>query len=408
MTELSKYAILYMPETDTPTAVVNLIHGMGEYQGRYKAFAHHLNQYGYAVITSDLKGHGINNSRNTELGFFGDNAVRRLTGDIHEISLYVKQSFPGIPYIIMGHGIGALLCVIYFKKYDNLADGLFLSGMPADHRLRAAGELLVTLLITLKGEYHRSRLMESLVLGPLERPFRREGSIHSWLSSDIESTRKYENDAKCGFTYTLNGFSSILEMMKAVYSTGSWIRKNPSCPIRLFAGEDDPCIAGKNRFQKTVHLFTDAGYTNVDVILYPNERHELFQDFVREPMCSDILRELEDICIEQPLPQEEPAQAPVHIVLDDFIDPEVEKPIEKTERLNLEDFIHTREGNSSDHRPKVEMIDFKEIDSLSDEARNMSEVEDPDDLSEILDEIIRESENTFSVRDVQEEDPEDV
>ena len=70
MSELTKNAIIYMPDGEV-RAVFHILHGMAEYQGRYREFAHFLAEHGFAVVTSDLRGHGINTARETELGFFG-------------------------------------------------------------------------------------------------------------------------------------------------------------------------------------------------------------------------------------------------------------------------------------------------------------------------------------------------
>ena len=45
---------------------IQVIHGMEEHQERYKNFAEILNKAGYTVITSDMRGHGVNAP---ELGF---------------------------------------------------------------------------------------------------------------------------------------------------------------------------------------------------------------------------------------------------------------------------------------------------------------------------------------------------
>jgi alpha-beta hydrolase superfamily lysophospholipase len=54
-------------KVDNPKGAIQIVHGMMEHQERYRDFAHFLNQNGYTVITSDLRGHGSNC---TELGFF--------------------------------------------------------------------------------------------------------------------------------------------------------------------------------------------------------------------------------------------------------------------------------------------------------------------------------------------------
>ncbi len=53
---LTLYTNLY--DIDHPKGIVQIVHGMKEHQERYADFALFLNQNGYAVMTSDLRGHG--------------------------------------------------------------------------------------------------------------------------------------------------------------------------------------------------------------------------------------------------------------------------------------------------------------------------------------------------------------
>ncbi len=362
MPDLSKNSILYMPDNNDPICIVQLIHGMAEHQGRYRSFAQYLATNRIAVITSDLRGHGNNVNRTAELGYFGDNAVSRLVGDVHENTLYVKEHFPGLPYAIIAHSMGTLIATLYLKKYDNFLDGLILTGMPAYRPGCAVGELLIKLLILLKGDYYRSKIADSLITGKYAKAFSREKSDFAWLSENEENVRNFEKDPKCGFVFTLNGFETLLELMQQTYSKGSWIRKNPKLPIRLLSGEKDPYRINKAGFMKSVHLFSDNGYTNVAYLLYPGQRHQILMDTKKDVVYRDILSELFAIC-KKPAAKAKPDEnKETHIVLEDFIDPEVDKPFVKEEELDLDNFINkhsSKQGSSK--KSDVEVVDFDDI-----------------------------------------------
>ena len=378
MSELSANAILYVPEEKPFKGVIQIIHGMAEHQGRYRELAQFFSGEGYVVLTSDLRGHGNHIARDVELGYFGDNAIARLVSDVHDNTAYLKEYFPKIPYILFGHGIGALIAVIYIKKYDRSIDGLFLSGMPADHLWPRRGmNLLLRLLMLFRGEFPRSRAINYLIMGQYFRPTVKEGSEFAWLSADRENVRRYEADPRCGYIYTFNGFQTVLDLMDMTYSKGSWIRKSPNLPIRLFWGANDPCVGDSNELQKTISLFSDAGYQNVFYITYPGQRHEIFRDKRKDEVCHDALIQLEAIrAAKSGRKPVKAAKKKRHIVLDNFVDPEVDKPLEKDEKLNLKEFIdaHNQAAESEEHivRPKVEMIDFAEIDDMREEAEAVS------------------------------------
>ena len=163
MTELSKNSIIYIPE-GKPQGVMQILHGMADHQGRYRDMAQYLADCGYAVVTMDIKGHGNSVSRRNELGFFGDNAVSRITGSVHDNTIYIKEKFPGIPYALVGQGMGAMIAAIYFKKYDNLLNALILSGMPSYRILNPACDILLFILTALQGEYQYSKIADRIIM----------------------------------------------------------------------------------------------------------------------------------------------------------------------------------------------------------------------------------------------------
>ena len=49
---------LHIFEVPNAKAVVQVIHGMEEHQGRYEKFIRVLNENGFSVVSSDMRGHG--------------------------------------------------------------------------------------------------------------------------------------------------------------------------------------------------------------------------------------------------------------------------------------------------------------------------------------------------------------
>lgn len=293
MKKLPENAILYKPEEGTEiTAVVQLVHGMTEHQLRYAHFAEYLAGEGIATVTSDLRGHGENVGREEELGYFGDNGAANLVSDVHEITRCIRENYPDIPYYIYAHSMGTLISTVYLKKYDSFIDGIFLSGMPYKNPAVRLGLLLVNILTTLKGEYHRSNLVSSMVTGAFARRFKNDGSPYAWLSSDSDVWKKYSEDSKCGFTFTLNGYKTLLELMQGAYGKSSWTVKNTDIPVRLLAGGDDPCAGGKKKFLKTVAMFKKAGYTDVEYRLWPGLRHELHNETSQKELFDYVVSEI--------------------------------------------------------------------------------------------------------------------
>lgn len=296
MAALPKNATLFKPEDESKArGIIQIIHGMSEHQKRYIPLAEFLAGNNFYVITSDLRGHGSNVNGEQEYGYFGDNGMTNLISDVHDITLFVKSTYSDLPYFLLGHSMGSLIAVCYFKRYDNFLSGLFLSGLPCYNPATKAGKVLVRSRATFKGDFYRSNFINNMVNGPFEKKFADEGSAFAWLSKDRENVREYEKDDLCGFVFTLNGFYTLMELLEEAHVRGSFIKKNRSCPVMLMSGSDDPCMIDHKNFMSAVNMFKEAGYKNTGYILYPGCRHEIFNDIDKEKVMDDLLMSMNAI-----------------------------------------------------------------------------------------------------------------
>lgn len=286
---LPKRAKIYIPES--PSLIkgcVQIIHGMAEHQGRYKDVAEFLKSNGFVVVTSDLRGHGDNVDSDDDLGHFGD--VPDLVGDVKELFDYLKEEYPGKPLILIGHSMGTLISTCYFKIYGDEIDGLILSGMPGFNPAAATGKALVRTKIAVQGLHHRSRQIAGILNGPFAKAFPNEIDPFAWLSVDKDNIKRYHEDPKCGFLFTLRGYLTLLNLMTTTYGKSPWLGKRKDIPVRLISGANDPCRVNDATFMKSVTMFRLAGgYHNVTFELIPGQRHEIFNDTKREETLNDLL-----------------------------------------------------------------------------------------------------------------------
>ena len=93
---------------DNASYVMCLIHGIGEHAGRYQRMAKKLAEKGIAVISMDLRGHGISS------GVRGDTAPRKeVLADVDALIEYAQELYPGLPLILYGHSMGGNICLHY-------------------------------------------------------------------------------------------------------------------------------------------------------------------------------------------------------------------------------------------------------------------------------------------------------
>lgn len=101
----------YCWNCENPGYVVCLIHGIGEYAGRYDRMADKMVRAGIAMVSMDLRGHG------KSFGKRGHCAPReKVFDDIDALLLYAKERYPHIPLILYGHSMGGNIVLHYRKQ----------------------------------------------------------------------------------------------------------------------------------------------------------------------------------------------------------------------------------------------------------------------------------------------------
>ncbi len=295
MQDLTANSKLYMPPRLQPViAAVQIVHDLSEHQGRYEKFAALLAADGFAVVTSDLIGHGNHVRREADLGYIGDHGTSNIVGEIHENTRLIKERFPDVPYILVGHGLGALLATIYFKKYDYFLNGLVLTGMYGETGM-TFNRLICNALMALHGDYYRSPYFYNKFYGIYTKAFSREGSHAAWLSSDKKVQSEFESDFRCGFKYTLNGWQTIFDIFDDAYENGSWIQKNIHIPIRILSGDKDVVSGSKNKLSHIADMFDDHGYDNIKIELLRGLRHDIYNDIGFERFYDYLINFCDDL-----------------------------------------------------------------------------------------------------------------
>lgn len=268
--------------------ILQIVHGMSENKERYLPFMEYMADQGLAVIIHDHRGHGGSVKSRQDLGYFYGGGAGMLVADTHQITLYARQRWPEVPLVLMGHSMGSMVVRAYAKKYDADLDALIVCGSPGKNPLAGAGRLLVRCMKPFFGAYHRSNLLKNMSFGSFAKKFPDESSEFSWCCSDPEVVRAYEESPLCGFTFTLDGYMGLLELMQETYSYRGWKVKNPGLPIAFVAGAEDPCVGSKKKFAHAVGFMRSVGYRRVKGKLYPGMRHEILNEKGKEKVYQDL------------------------------------------------------------------------------------------------------------------------
>jgi acylglycerol lipase len=122
-----------------PWARVLIVHGIGEHSGRYERTGRLMAAAGLDVQAFDLRGHGLSGGRRVYIRRWDDYL------DDVEVRLAALRE-PGLPLVLFGHSMGALIALTYVCSGRPAPDLLVLSAPPLDARVPAWQRLLAPIL----------------------------------------------------------------------------------------------------------------------------------------------------------------------------------------------------------------------------------------------------------------------
>ena len=284
---------LRIPER--PRGIMQIVHGMSEHRERYHDFMDYCARQGYVVLIHDHRGHGASIRSEDDLGYFYQNGAENIVEDVHQVTKYLKERFPGLPLNLFGHSMGSLIVRCYMQQYDYEVNSLTVCGSPSKRIGAGMGKILAKFLKIFRGDHHRSKLIQNLAFGDFVRKHPSGKSPNAWIATDEAVVAAYDADPRDGFVFTLNGFEALFSLMQRTYRKNSWTMQNPDVPIFFIAGSDDPCILSKKDFQKAVNFMRERGYQKVSSKLYPGMRHEILNERGKQEVWQDVVKRLVNV-----------------------------------------------------------------------------------------------------------------
>lgn len=291
------HAIVWSDETKNPIGILQIIHGMAEYIDRYDDFARFMVGKGFVVVGDDHLGHGDSVGENGTYGYFcKKDPATVLVRDEHRLKKLMEAKYPGVPYYILGHSMGSFIARNYLNRYGSGIQGMIVMGTGNQSKaLLSASKVLVGLTGFFCGEKHVAKFINKLAFGTYNRAIEDVKTNVDWLTKDEAIVDKYIADERCGFTFTVNGFRGLFELIYRLHKPKNLVTIPKKIPVFFVSGEEDPVgdygegvIGAKNDLVR-------AGLENVSMKLYPGDRHEILNETDKDIVYQDIYEWLESI-----------------------------------------------------------------------------------------------------------------
>lgn len=270
--------------------VVQISHGMVEYIKRYDEFARYLNQYGILVVGNDHLGHGETAKTDDDWGYFcSDNMSETVVEDLYKITCCAKKNYPDVPYFLFGHSMGSFMARRYIMTYGNELDGVIISGTGNQSgSVLKAGKIMVSLTKLFKGDRYRSRMLKNMFFSKFNARIPNVRTSNDWLTKDEAIVDKYNADKYCTYSFTVNGYRTLLEVLSFIQNENNIEKIPKNLPVFLIAGEEDP-VGNYGKAVKNVYeIYEQAGIEDISIKLYKDDRHELINETDKEDIYEDI------------------------------------------------------------------------------------------------------------------------
>lgn len=245
----------YSWHVDNPEKVVCIVHGIGEYGGRYDRVATKFADNGIATLSMDLRGHGDSINRK------GHCAPRKeVLGDVSNLLLYAQKQYPGKDIILYGHSMGGNITLDYRSRGEfNDIPCKYLISAPwvrLVNPVRGPAYAIVKAMSKIAPAFAVGSTVDEAKLGHPEsvKPYNSNPMVHNRIS----------------FLCAIDGFETGLALEKGENEDNG---RSASIPTMIMHGTDDMIcdIAGTRKVVKNLKNKGD----NVDFIEWQGLYHEI-------------------------------------------------------------------------------------------------------------------------------------
>lgn len=285
------HAVRYSPDDAKQVrCVLQIVHGMAEHVERYEEFAEFLTGKGFVVTGDDHLGHGKSVEQGEKYGYFcPQDPATVVVRDVHRLKKMTEALYPDVPYVIMGHSMGSFIVRNYLYRYGTGIEAAVIMGtgmQPKGTLLAAKAAAGVQKLFC--GSGHVSGFIDKLAFGAYNKKIAAPKTACDWLSRDDSRVEGYIADPLCGFTFTVNGFSTLFELVWRLYSRENLSRIPKALPVFMVSGDADPVGDYGRGVKKAYDSLVAAGLKNIALKMYEGGRHELLNETNRREVMEDI------------------------------------------------------------------------------------------------------------------------
>jgi len=250
-----------------PKAVLQLTHGLGDHALRYEQVAQDLVAAGYTVYADDHRGHGATGMEQyggdvTKLGKLGPGGLRATVEDVRQFTKLIRSENPGLPLALLGHSWGSLMVQTVLNSHADEYDAAVLTGTA------------YRTLLDMNG-------------GNLNKQHKHLGTTgNEWLSRDPAVAQAFSDDPLTFYAAAIQLFG-LADGLRLLGRPTKSIGKD--IPLLIMIGSEDT-LGGEKSIEKLASAYvTRSKLSDVKAIVYPEGRHEIFNETNRDEVIADLV-----------------------------------------------------------------------------------------------------------------------
>lgn len=274
------------PDNSPPKGVIQILHGMREYMGRYDDFASFCVKQGFAVYGHDHIGHGRTAGESKDgYGYFGDkNGEETMLSDCAAASRIIARKNPGVPLFLLGHSMGSFLGRLLVVRLPGLFSGFICMGTGGEQTIAPAARAIFEIVTRVRGGKNTTEVLNRIVVSPSHI---RYGGM-DWLSRDINIGKAFSEDPMSKPVFTNRALCDLISLQMAATSKKWAGTVDKSLPILLTSGGSDVIGGNGAGVIQTYERLKLAGCMDVELKLYDNAKHEILNEINKEEVYYDL------------------------------------------------------------------------------------------------------------------------
>lgn len=282
------HAVRWVPEGKV-VCILQIVHGMAEHMGRYEGLAQFFGERGILVTGEDHLGHGKSVSDGAYGYFCEQDPATVVVRDVHRLKKMTQEEYPGIPYVIMGHSMGSFILRNYLFRYGTGIEGAVICGTGSRTNFQnLMCRIVAAAAGAAVGQRHTAKIIDRLAFGSYNKRVANPKTKNDWICTDEKVVEAYEKDGTCGFTFTVNGFKTLFQLLTRLNKSENIDKMPKNLPVFFISGDMDPVGDYGRGVKKAYEDFCKAGMEKVSIKLYPGGRHEILNETNKIQVYEDI------------------------------------------------------------------------------------------------------------------------